>query len=275
MVAFAGGYLTSELASTQRAEAAPSRVSASHVTTLVQPGDVLVSSHNGVYLSTRDGDSRLIYSARAYDTLQLPSGDMFVSERYRNRVVRLNAEGQTLYELEAQGPVDCELAADGTLVVVQNGSGEVVGMDAESGEVRWRLGGFSNHYDVSLTPGGEMLVADSGNGRVLRYDAERTLVAEYGGLGFPNTVEALSNGNTLVTTYHDKGILELDRAGNVVNEFEIGGTVFRAQRLLDGRTLVFEGERGDGQSLLHVFAADGTPLGVRSAPRGTDFELAR
>lgn len=228
-----------------------------------------VSSHAGVFRS-QGGELVQVWPGVAYDTLAVGETS-FVSARYEDRVVWAY-EGQELASFPAAGPVDCELQGE-TLIVVANGSGELLGIDLETHEVSWRLGGFSNHYDVALTPEGGFAVADSGNGRVVEFDANREQIAEYGGLGFPSSLEVLPNGNLQVTTYHSGEVLELVRgSGEEVRRLRIEGTVFRALRLDDGRTLVFEGERGDGESRLHLFDAAGEPVEVSAVPAGVDLE---
>lgn len=231
----------------------------------------LVASSEGVYQCT-DSTQELLWSGRAYDVLSLPDREQVViSARYDDEVILYHPDFQLTFP--ADGPVDCEV--DGTtLVVVQNGSNEVVAYDMNTGDTLWRVGGFSNLYDVALLSDGGFVVADSGNGRVVEFDADRQQVAEYTDLGFPSSLEVLPNGNLQVTTYHAGGVIELERgSGHIVKGLSIDGTVFRAVRDADGGTLVFEGERSEGVSQLHWFDADGEKLGSMPIHAGTDFDL--
>ncbi len=196
----------------------------------------------GLWHRTAKGEKKRILECEPYDARLLPDGRCLVAERWKGRVLLLDKDRKVLLEKEDLGtPVDVEEAKDGTIVVVLNEPGEVVGLDPKSGAVRWRRDGFSSPFDAEPLAEGGLLVADSGAGRIVELDKDGKVRREVKDLGFPNTVEALAKGAMLVTTWSRGEVLEIDAAGKTTWRAKPGGTIYRASRRADGRTLAIDG----------------------------------
>lgn len=199
----------------------------------------------GLYVREDDGTVRKVWAGEPYDCFAAPDRSTLVVERHKGTVHRLNPHGELVFNKAGlQTPVDVELAHDGTIVVVLNEPGEVVGLDPKTGIVRWRRTGFTRPFDVATDPQGGLVVADSGGGRLVRLDAAGKVVWERTGLGFPNTCERLKNDHVLVTTWDAGEVIELDGQGKQVWRAKVDGVVYRAQRRRDGTTLVVDGAKG-------------------------------
>ncbi|MCA8922407.1 MAG: PQQ-binding-like beta-propeller repeat protein [Planctomycetes bacterium] len=199
----------------------------------------------GLYVREDDGSVHKVWSGEPYDCFAAPDRTTLVVERWKGTVHRLDPEGQVVFSKAGlRTPVDVELAADGTVVVVLNEPGEVVGLDPKTGVLLWRRTGFTRPFDVATDPQGGLIVADSGGGRLVRLDAAGETLWERTGLGFPNTCERLKNDHVLVTTWDAGEVLELDGQGKQVWRAKVDGVVYRAQRREDGTTLVVDGAKG-------------------------------
>lgn len=233
----------------------------------------------GVYRRDEDGSVKRIWEGHPYDALALPDRSTLVCERRAGRVVWLDADGQVVWQKDGlKDPVDVEIMDGGkTVVVVQERAGNVIAIDRESGAVQWTREGFYNHYDVEVCPDGGLIVADSGHGRVVWLDPAGNVLREKK-LPYPNTVTRLQNGHTLVTTYSNRKVVEVDATNAVVWEVEVPGgqgSVFRAVRRNDGNTVVVMGEL-ESREVGRILVLDplGRVLCVSEFPAGgvVDFE---
>ena len=57
-------------------------------------------------------------------------------------------------------------------------------------------------------------------------------------MGNPYSVERLTNGNTLVANRRNNKVVEVDREGQMVWFYDAAPSLYRAQRLPDGNTLI-------------------------------------
>lgn len=224
----------------------------------------------GLYLLSLEGGTRRIWDGEPYDARALPDRSVLVVERWTGRVLGFDREGEQVFAASGIAePVDVELAADGSILVVANGANAILVLDPETGAVRRRFGGLSDPFDAAPLPDGGILVADSGRDRVLELGpdgAERWSIRTG---DFPNTVERLANGNTLVTFWSSGEVHEYDRAGRRTWSVDVGGTVYRALRLPDGDTLVCD---GGGGRLVRVGPDGATKSVERFQPRCVDYE---
>lgn len=227
----------------------------------------------GLYLRESDGSTLRIWKGEPYDARALFDRTILICERWENRITWIDLSGQVLFQKSGiSRPVDIEMNSDGIIVVVANGTNEVLGVDPEDGRIAWRRGGFHNPFDVELLDDGGLLVADSGNGRVVKLDSAGRVKKVFGGLGFPNTAEQLEGGGILVTNWDGGEIIELDAEGNRVWRAKVGGVLYSSERRPDGVTIVCDGGGG------HLIFLDrrGRRIKVESfAPRCVDYETVR
>ena len=152
-----------------------------------------------------------------------------------------------------------DLDADGNVVVSFRNLNEITKIDAETGQVLWRLGGARNQFafdapgpafvrqhGLRLTQRGQLILldnlGDALDSRVERYgyDPERRVVSLLAAHGatppvtaqLGGSVQALPNGRILVSFGTAGRVEEYDAGGTVVWRIEGNpGYVFRAQRI--------------------------------------------
>ena len=144
---------------------------------------------------------------------------------------------------------DVEQIEPGVFMVSVRNFDQVVAIDRETKEVRWKLGEDDNHdvlyeqHNPDYVEGENgtptVLVADSLNDRVVEYAREdgewtRTWVLEGGGLDEPRDADRLPNGNTLVTDRRGDRLLEVTPTGEVVWEFYAPWQPYDAERMGTG-----------------------------------------
>ena len=144
---------------------------------------------------------------------------------------------------------DVEQIRPGVFMVSVRNFDQVVAIDRETKEIRWKLGKdddrdilFEQHNPDYIqgengTP--TVLVADSRNDRVVEYAREdgewiRTWVLRGGGLSEPRDADRLPNGNTLVVDRRGDRLLEVTPSGQVVWEFYAPWQPYDAERIGTG-----------------------------------------
>lgn len=195
----------------------------------------------GLWRRDPDGETYRIWEGSPYDSRWLPDRSILVVERWAGRALWLGSDGELRFEKRGlREPVDIELALDGTLVVVERGAGRVVGLDPESGEVLWMRSGFVSPFDAAPLERGHLLVADSDGGRVVELDEQGALLWTYR-TPFPNTVEPLDGGGVLISNWTRGDVIELGHDHKLRWKTHIGGTLYSAERMPDGLTVVCDG----------------------------------
>ena len=153
-----------------------------------------------------------------------------------------------------------DLDATGNVVISFRNLSEVINVDTQTGQVRWRLGGkssrfafenssapaFVRQHGVRALPGNQLLLLDNlgekNGSRGERYQLDlsqnvarmtgtfsssRSFVAQIGG-----STQSLPSSRTLVSFGNGGGVEEYDAAGNVVWRLEGNpGYIFRAMRI--------------------------------------------
>lgn len=226
----------------------------------------------GLWLRECDGEMRRLWDGEPYDASSLLDRTILVAERWSGRVARIDRSGKVLFQkVGFDRPVDIDLAYDGTLVVVENGTGSVIGLDPKTGERRWVRKGFANPFDAAPLPDGGLLVADSGRNRIVELSPEGAVRRTIPGFRFPNTVDALQDGHMLVTTWDGGEVFEVDAKSRIVWRVRVGGTLYRAERRLDGLTQV-----ADAHGKIFVIDRDGKVVHrERFQPGCVDYETIR
>lgn len=144
---------------------------------------------------------------------------------------------------------DVEQIEPGVFMVSVRNFDQVVAIDRETKEIRWKLGEDDSHdilfeqhnpdYFEGANGTPTVLVADSLNDRVVEYAREdgswtRTWVLKGGELDEPRDADRLPNGNTLVVDRRGHRLLEVTPTGEVVWEFYAPWQPYDAERIGTG-----------------------------------------
>ncbi|MCP3920579.1 MAG: PQQ-binding-like beta-propeller repeat protein [bacterium] len=223
----------------------------------------------GLWRRETDGKTWRIWECDPYDSRWLPDRTILIAERWKGRVLWIDPKGKVLFERAGLAePVDVELAHDGTVVVVERRKSRVVGLDPETGRIVWNRTGFVSPFDAAPLPNGHLLVADSDGGRVVELDARGKLVWQYK-MPFPNTVEPLGDGGVLISNWTRGEVVELGPDHKVRWKTHVGGTLYSAERLPEGLTVVCD---GGGRRVVFLDEAGKLIKSEPFAPGCVDYE---
>ena len=204
------------------------------------------------------------------DVQPLPGGRVLIAERNANRVTERDRKGAIVWQqTDQQSPIACwRLPGGNTLIAsfgelyevspegkkvhslagsfrhtirLRNGhliyvtsDGRVTELDETWKEVRSALpekfaGGAGYWASVELLPNGRLLVALGGQSRVIEMDWTGKVHWE---ITQPNCVFAsrLPNGNTLVSCFENRVLVEVDRTGREVSTTKLSGRPFTVRR---------------------------------------------
>lgn len=144
------------------------------------------------------------------------------------------AKGKDLHAQAAAWTL-ARLPHRGTSLVPVMEEGVVLELDGQGKEI-WRSPKVGNNVWVaSFLANGHLLVAGI-DGGAREYDAAGKVVWEFV-QDITHTAERLIDGNTLVTSYRKRSVIELDAAGNETWSHQDIAALF-ATRLASGRTLI-------------------------------------
>ena len=125
-------------------------------------------------------------------------GNMFLSDEYNHRVVKVSAAGEVLWASGAKGKGDGSFSYPRGIAVLENlgrvlvcdsWNHRIVALDFEGkfefsfGEVGGRAGQFYEPQAICATPGDELIVVDRGNHRLQRFSADGRFKGEVGRRG--------------------------------------------------------------------------------------------
>jgi HEAT repeat protein len=188
------------------------------------PGDrVLIAEQNQNRVSERDHKGKVLWERQVIQPFfcqRLANGNTFIAGR--QMLVEFDRNGKEVLRLQRLN--ETILAArrlrDGQIALVTY-QGNYVRLDREGKEVKsFRVPvnpnfGFSG---AEILPGDRIIVAVQNTGKVSELDVAEGKVVWEANVPIPGVPVRLANGHTLVPTTNQAGLVELDRAGKVVDE---------------------------------------------------------
>lgn len=168
-------------------------------------------------------------------------GFTLLAEFSENRVVEIDERGNELFVInDVFGAWDAECLDNGNILIAEYALDRVVEV-TRSGQEVWSYDQVRNPYDVDRLPNGNTLIADTIGLRVIEVTPEKQIVWSYTGVKTYD-VERLPDGNTLIVdaTPGKDRVIEVDRAGQIVWEYSAKNSLFDADRLANGNTLITE-----------------------------------
>jgi hypothetical protein len=205
------------------------------VQVLPQSQHVLIAEYNANLVSERDYQGKIIWKKEVIQPMacqRLANGNTFIATR--NQLLEVDKKGDNVFTFNRFNGdmVAATRAKDGQYVFLTQ-QGQCVRIDRDGNEVKsFSLGSRLNFYSsIELLPGGRILVTHLAS--VAEYDetnGKQVWSAQVG--RNPTSVQRLPNGNTLVSSTGIPKIVELDRSGKSVWEFNApdNGIPWRAKR---------------------------------------------
>jgi len=198
------------------------------------PGDrLLVAEYNTKTVTERNRKGEVVWSKQVTGFLiaahRLADGNTFIA--MRNGVTIVDAKG------EAVMTYNRKLSDLGAAVALPNGefllltrTGTATRIDKTGKEVKtFAIERFTGTVSISITPKGNFLLPTNRLGKVIEYDIDGNTIET---LTQANATSAqrLLNGNMLYGCSLTRKIIEVDRAGKVVNETTMTGNVSIVRR---------------------------------------------
>jgi hypothetical protein len=203
---------------------------------LLPGGRVLVAERNANRVRERDRQGKEIWNYATRDAAiacqRLRNGNTLIATF--GELLEVTPKGEAVHTHKHAGGYRHALQMRNGHVIFISTNGEVVELDAEWKHVRTitpaKYGqGATFWASVEPLPGGRFLLALGGAGKVVEIDGAGKIVWE---CDQPSAVFAtrLRNGNTLISSFEHKCLVEVDRNGKEVNKQELPGRPFAVRR---------------------------------------------
>ena len=203
---------------------------------LLPGGRVLIAERNGNVVTERDREGKVLWEYKVQNSAiaaqRLPNGNTLVCTF--NEVLEVSPDKKVVHQLaEGNGLRHAIRIKNGNIMYVTAG-GNVVEITAEFKPVRTitpaeHAGGAGYWASVEPLPNGRLLVALGTSNKVVEIDGTGKILWQ---VDSPNAVFAtrLRNGNTLVSNFEGRVILEYNREGKEVGKIQLSGRPFTFRR---------------------------------------------
>lgn len=163
-----------------------------------------------------------------------------------NAVIEIDDRGRETFRVEAKSAYACDLLPDGSRLV---GDGRSVVEYDPAGRELWSLPDLPREpMSARRLDNGNTLVAFDGfddKAGVMEYDRAGELVWKWISRGQPADAVRLPDGNTLVALHGENVVVEIDDSGKEAWRVAVDDPL-RVERLADGTTLVVSGDSKRG-----------------------------
>ncbi len=230
------------------------------------------------------------------------AGNLFVADRYNDRILKLDGSGRILAAWGSPGyapsqflfPTAIAIDGGGNLFVTDFSNNRVKKYDPAGNVLKvWGTGGtgdgqFSKPYGVAVDGSGNVYVADRENHRIQKFDPNGGFLAKWGTKGtgdgqlsYPTWVAVSGSGTVYVTDYGNNRVQRFDPAGGYLGQWGGAGTgdgqfngPFGIET--DGSGAVYVSDNlnhrvqkfGPGGSFLGKFGSFGSGAGGLNLPAG-------
>lgn len=206
-------------------------------------GRVFVTSYTRSEISEFQADGKLLrkfkISGKPMGVCGLADGSVLVCNYSGKTLLKYDSKNKLIWTSQPLpgSPLSVEALANGNLLVGTSSGKKVIELD-KSGKTIWKHDTTDRINVAHRTPIGTTLISFMGPGMVREVDSKGKQLWQLK-VKKPNGVRRLPNGNTLVCLYDDGLVNEYSPAGKVVRSFKELEKPSRAQRLPDGRTVVY------------------------------------
>ena len=203
---------------------------------LLPGGRVLVAERNGNVVRELDRKGQTLWKFDAPGAIacqRLPNGHTLVCTF--GDLLEVTPAGKTVNSFKHPGGYRHAIRLRNGHILFVTGGGEVVELDAAWKQVKSVsppadvASGAGYWASVEALPNGRYLVALGGAGKVVEIDAAGQVVWS---VLQPNCVFAtrLRNGNTLISNFEQRTLVEVDRGGKEVGKLTLQGRAFTVRR---------------------------------------------
>jgi RNA polymerase sigma factor (sigma-70 family) len=194
----------------------------------VLPGNrVLVSEYEANRVTERDLKGNILWQVsdpqlHPYNVQRLANGNTFVAGRHR--LMEFDAAARKVFDREVGEVAAGKKLPDGQIVYLA-AKGECVRLDAAGKEVkRFTSGGHRDSgCGLDLTPRGSLLVSRFPPHDVAEFDLAGSNRWQTRTDATPGIATATRTGGVLVAVFYQSRVVEVDRAGKVVWQYQVQG----------------------------------------------------
>jgi outer membrane protein assembly factor BamB len=193
-------------------------------------------------------DKKVLWEARVdgcpIDAQILPGGRFLVAELNTHQVTERDQKtGNVLWMYKINTPIACARLPNGHTFIGTNGSLHVVTPDGKDVMTYKATDGFFIHSVQRLRNGNMVCVSMEGSVREIDATGKEVRTVPLPIRGSWSGVEGVPNGNYLAVNNAEGKIVEVDKAGKVVWEYQTPGACY-ASRLPSGNTLIVSNQSG-------------------------------
>ncbi len=198
-------------------------------------GRVLVAERNGGKVSERDHQGNILWQFNTSSPIacqRLPGGNTLVATF--NDLLEVTPDGKTVHSLQHPNNFRHALRLRNGNILYVSSTGEIGELDPEWKPVRtitpaqWGKGA-GYWASIEPLPGARFLVVYGGSNKVVELDGSGKVVWEF---NQPSPVFAtrLRNGNTLISCFEGRALVEVTRDGKEVSKQSLPGRPFTVRR---------------------------------------------
>jgi hypothetical protein len=202
---------------------------------LLSGGRLLVAERNGNKVTERDRQGKILWQHSASNPIacqRLANGNTLVATF--TELYEVTPDNRKVFTHNHNGGYRHALKMRNGHVLFVTSNGQVVELDASWRQIRTfapasYAPGAGYWASLEPLPGGRFLLALGGAGRVIETDATGKVLWE---CSVPEAVFAtrLRNGNTLVSSFNGRCLVEVDRLGKEVARLTLSGRPFTIRR---------------------------------------------
>ena len=166
---------------------------------------------------------------------RLPNGNTLIGDAKAGRVIEVTPEKKVVWEYKSDDIANMRSrnsnrTAAGTTLIAVEAVGKLIEVD-QSGKIIWTYQTEDNKrrlYIGHRLANGNTMISLSDPGEVIEVDNAGKVVRSVGGknlgfaFGWASGIDIFPNGNWLINDYTGRRIVEVDKAGNLVNELRMG-----------------------------------------------------
>jgi HEAT repeat protein len=188
----------------------------------VLPGRRLLVLEQANRVTERDRDGKMIWQKNAVNIFgcrRLPNGHTFIMGRQFLSVVDAKGNDVFTHHLPGTWALAGERWRDGSMSYVTY-QGQYVRIDASGKEIKRFQVPFPQAFGVNggaVLPNDHVLISLPNPGELLEYNPDGKVVWK-ASVHMPGVPTRLPNGRTLVPTYNQSALTEIDREGRIVSE---------------------------------------------------------
>jgi len=168
--------------------------------------------------------------------VQLPNGNILITDQGNNRVIEVNSTKQTVWSYgpasgpgALKNPNSAELLTNGDVLIADQNNNRVIEVD-QAGDIIWQYSqGLQTASFASRLPNNDTLIADAGHSRIVEVNPAGQVVWQYftndtaksNPSSYPSNAVRLADGDTSIADTLNDRILVVNSANKTVYQYGV------------------------------------------------------